>query len=214
MESKPISLVYNCDCVEYMRTLQNDYFDLAIADPPYGIDIASHPFRSKHKAKKWDNAIPKPEFFTELFRVSKNQIIWGGNYFYLPPTKCFIIWDKKQPFNFTSSMCEFAWTSFNSPAKIFRQHISSNGEIKIHPTQKSVSLYGWILQHYASVGYKIFDPMLGSGSSRIAAYIMGFDFWACELDADYYNAQEERFLKECKCEFKQGDKTIKQLQLF
>lgn len=209
-----ISEVYNIDCMLHMKNIQDNYYDLAIADPPYGIDIASHPFRSKHDSKKWDNAIPKPEFFTELFRVSKNQIIRGGNYFNLPPTKCFIIWDKQQPFNFTSSMCEFAWTSFNSPAKMFRQHVSSNGETKIHPTQKSVKLYGWLLQHYANKGDKIFDPMLGSCSSRIAAYMMGFDFWSCELDADYYNAQEKRFLKEYKCEFKQGNKTIKQLCLF
>lgn len=209
-----ISNVYNIDCMQHMKSIQDKFYDLAIADPPYGIDIASHPFRSKHKTKDWDNAIPNQVFFDELFRVSKNQIIWGGNYFNLPPTKCFIIWDKMQPFEFTSSMCEFAWTSFNRPAKMFRQHVSSNGEIKIHPTQKSVKLYGWILQHYANTGDKIFDPMLGSGSSRIAAYMMGFDFWACELDIDYYNAQEERFLKECKCVFKHGEKTIKQLPLF
>ena len=140
------NIVYNCDCVEYMRTLPDKYFDLACADPNYGIGMAANPVRQKHEKKDWDNKTPDKEFFDELFRVSKNQIIWGGNYFGLPPNKHFLIWDKMQPFDFSLAMCEYAWSSFDSPAKMFRQHVSSNGEKKIHPTQKSIALYAWIFK--------------------------------------------------------------------
>lgn len=203
----PISEVYNVDCLEYMRSLPDKLFDLCIADPPYGIGISNNPFRQKHDKKVWDNQIPTNEVLLEMQRVSKHCIIWGGNYFNLPPNKHFIIWDKVQPFDFSSAMCEYAWSNINSPAKMFRYRVTTEKN-KIHPTQKPIVLYSWLLDNYAKVGDKIFDPFLGSGSSRIAAYKKGFDFYACELDKDYYNAQEERFRSECLGESRQKDGTI------
>lgn len=209
------SEVHNCDCVTFMKTLPNDYFDLACADPNYGIGIAANPVRQKHEKKDWDNKTTDKEFFDELFRVSKNQIIWGGNYFGLPPNKHFLIWDKMQPFDFSLAMCEYAWSSFDSPAKMFRQHVASNGEKKIHPTQKSVALYAWIFKNYVKEGETIFDPMVGSGSSRIAAYKLGFDYVGCEIDKDYFDAQEKRFASECFGEIQMSNgEIIKQLSLF
>ena len=140
----------------------------------------------------WDIP-PDKEYFEELFRISKNQIIWGGNYFPLPPTRCIICWDKVQPWeNF--SQFELAWTSFDSPAQMFRYSNTggANKETKIHPTQKPISMYKWLLSKYAGQNYKIFDSHVGSGSIRIACHDMGFDFTGCELDADYWEAQEER----------------------
>jgi site-specific DNA-methyltransferase (adenine-specific) len=120
-----------------------------------------------------------------------------------------------QPFDFSLAMCEYAWSSFDSPAKMFRQHVSSNGEKKIHPTQKPVELYAWILRNYAKDGDLIFDPMVGSGSSRIAAYKLGFDFYGCEIDKDYFDAQEKRFASECFGETQMSNgETVKQLNLF
>lgn len=195
------------DCLEYMKTIPDKYFDLCIADPPYGIGISNNPFRQKHQKKVWDNQIPTNEVLNELQRVSRYCIIWGGNYFNLPPNKHFIIWDKVQPFDFSSAMCEYAWSNINSPAKIFRYRVTTEKN-KIHPTQKPIALYSWILDNYANGGDKIFDPFLGSGSSRIAAYKKGFDFYACELDKDYYEAQEERFRRECLGEVKQENGVI------
>ena len=215
MEKELRSDVFNMDCVEYMKTLPDNYFDLACADPPYGIGLAGNPVRQKQQRKQWDNNTPDSTFFQELFRVSKNQIIWGGNYFDLPPTKGFIVWDKKQPIDFTLAMCEYAWTSFDKPAKMFRQHVASNGEDKIHPTQKSVALYAWILKYYAQDGDTIFDPMMGSQSSRIAAYKMGFDYVGCELDKEYFDKGCERFNRECKGEIRQANgQTVVQTSLF
>lgn len=209
------NIVYNCDCLSYMRELPDKYFDLACADPPYGISISSNPVRQAHERKSWDCQVPDKEFFDELFRVSKNQIIWGGNYFGLPPNKHFLIWDKMQPFDFSLAMCEYAWSSFDSPAKMFRQHVSSNGEKKIHPTQKPVELYAWILRNYAKDGDLIFDPMMGSQSSRIAAYKMGFDYVGCELDKEYFDKGCERFEEICNGIIPQSDKIkVKQLSLF
>jgi site-specific DNA-methyltransferase (adenine-specific) len=194
MENRePISQVTNEDCMELMSRYPDKYFELAIVDPPYGIGISKNPFRQKHSKKTWDDAIPQENYFNELFRVSKNQIIWGGNYFNLQPTQCFIIWDKIQPENFSSAMCEMAWTNFEKPAKIIRKRVVNSEANKIHPTQKPVKLYEWLLKNYASEGDKILDTHLGSGSSRIAADKMGFDFYACELDRDYFEAQEKRF---------------------
>lgn len=140
----------------------------------------------------WDIA-PKEEYFTELFRVSRNQIIWGGNYFALPPTRCFLILRKTNiPENFSMAMCEYAWTSFNDNAKVI--DINMQNQIgRFHPTQKPVELYEWIYRRYAKEGDKILDTHLGSGSSRIAAYDMGFDFVGCEIDKEYFDKQEERF---------------------
>lgn len=109
---KPRSDVYNMDCMEYMKSIPDKYFALCVADPPYGLNIASNPFRQRFSKEEWDTCVPNDDFFSEIFRVSVNQIIWGGNYFGLPPNKHFLIWDKVQPFNFSSSMCEYAWSSF------------------------------------------------------------------------------------------------------
>ena len=145
--------VYNVDCVTFMRTLPDNYFNLCIADPPYGIGISNNPFRQKHDKKLWDNQIPTNEVLLEMQRVSKHCIIWGGNYFNLPPNKHFIIWDKEQPFDFSSAMCEYAWSNINSPAKMFRYRVTTEKN-KIHPTQKPVALYAWLLDNYGNGGVK------------------------------------------------------------
>ena len=189
------SLVYNMDCMEGMAQYPDRYFDLAIVDPPYGIDINSSGRLGHYggKNKKWDEQIPNKNYFDELFRVSNNQIIWGGNYFGLPPARCFIIWDKKQPENVSFASCEYAWTSFDKSAKTFYQRPQNIDFQRIHPTQKPIKLYKWLLTNYAKQGDKILDTHLGSGSSRIAAWDMGFDFVGYELDPDYFQAQEKRF---------------------
>lgn len=151
--------------------------------------------------QQWvDDEIPKKEVFDEMFRVSKDVIIWGGNYFldYLGSTKCFLIYDKKQPQGISFASCEFAWTSFDKNAKIFT-HVRNTGEKRVHICQKPIALYEWILDNYANAGDKIFDPCLGSGSSRIAAYRKGFDFYGCELNKTYFEDAEKRF-KRAICE--------------
>jgi len=183
----------NCDCMIYMKGLPDKAFDLAIVDPPYGIGISNNSFRGKQVDKDWDSDIPDEKYFAELKRVSKEQIIWGGNYFPLPPSQGFLIWDKQQPQDFSSAMCEFAWMSIQSPAKIYKLHVVTTETNKIHPTQKPVKLYRWILKYYAKEGQKILDTHLGSGSSAIAAHQMGFDFVGCEIDKDYYDAACKRF---------------------
>lgn len=201
----PFSLVYNIDCMEYMQSLPDKHFDLAIVDPPYGLDKKSTHGRGKLKDRclnrgniqKWDIR-PTEEYFNELFRVSKNQIIWGGNYFPLPPTRCFVCWDKQQVWeNF--SQCELAWTSYDKPAKLIT--ISNRGahidHVDWHPTAKPVELYAYLLKTFAKEGNKILDTHLGSGSSRIAAYKLGFDFVGCEIDKEYFNKSEKRFQQEC-----------------
>lgn len=148
----------------------------------------------RKKIIAWDNA-PGKEYFDELFRVSKQQIIWGGNYFSLPPFRCFLIWEKTNiPENFTMAQCEYAWTSFKDNAKIFR-HTSqrSKEEEHFHPTEKPIALYEWIFAKYAKPGDKILDTHLGSGSSRIAAREAGLDFIGCEIDKEYFAKQEERW---------------------
>ena len=195
------TIAYNIDCMEYMATLPDKAFDLAIIDPPYGINWMEQIKNPNIKAnwklydkKAWDKNIPQKEYFEELFRVSQNQIIWGGNYMtdYLHPSSCWLIWDKMQKFN--GAVFEMAWTSFKSPAKAFRMsRIEAYSNGKIHPTQKPVKLYEWLLMNYAKEGDKILDTHLGSGSSRIAAHKLGFEFVGCELDKDYFEAQEKRF---------------------
>ncbi len=148
----------------------------------------------RKKIIAWDVA-PKQEYFDELFRVSRNQIIWGGNYFELPPTRCFLIWRKTNvPQDFSMAMCEYAWTSFNSNAKVFEYAPQGKGD-RFHPTQKPVALYAWIYKNYAKPGMKILDTHLGSGSSRIAAWDAGLDFVGCEIDEHYFKLEEERFKK-------------------
>lgn len=191
------------DCMAYMRTIPDKFFDLAVVDPPYGLRESGAQTGGSGKLKgrvfnngkidRWDTA-PDGTYFAELFRVSKNQIIWGGNYFSLPPTRCFVCWDKVQPWeNF--SQVEMAWTSFIHPSKLFR--FDNRTTSKIHPTQKPVELYAYLLRQFAKPGDKILDTHLGSGSSRIAAYKMGFDFYATEIDTEYFGRQEERFRREC-----------------
>ena len=127
----------NDDCMNVMSQYPDGYFDLACVDPPYGIDIASKSFRGKQAKKNWDECVPDAQYFSELMRVSKDKIIWGGNYFDLPPSKGFFIWDKMQPFDFTSAMCEMAWSSMQKPAKMFRLHVVTAETNKIHPPPKA-----------------------------------------------------------------------------
>ena len=189
---------YNGDCMDLLKQTPDKYYDLALVDPPYGIGISSNPVRQRHEKKNWDNAIPTLEYFEQLFRVSKNQIIWGGNYFPLKPTQCFLIWDKKQPHDFSLAMCEMAWTSFSKPAKIYRLSVIKEKN-KIHTTQKPIALYDWIIKNYAKPGDKILDTHLGSGSIAIAIEKanringMGLQFTGIELDEEYYNAALQRF---------------------
>lgn len=222
LQAMPISEVYNMDCMEYMRTIPDKFFNLAIVDPPYGLDKKSTHGRGKLKDRclnrgdiqRWD-VRPPAEYFNELFRISRNQIIWGGNYFPLPPTRCFVCWDKQQVWeNF--SQCEMAWTSFNKPSKHVTIPNRGGGKDKdkFHPTQKPIELYAYLLRTFAIDGDRIIDTHLGSGSSRIAAYKMGFDFYATEIDSGYFAAQEERFRKECLKEVKTTQGVFVQQSLF
>ncbi len=207
-----ISETFNIDCIEYMQGIEDNYFDLAIVDPPYGIgfgefnrtnkDSQGNRYKAdKYKNDNWDISIPTDEYFKELFRVSKNQIVWGGNYFpilWINGCKGFIFWYKGNPVpNFSDG--ELAWTSFNKVAKQFDFRYygnlegNSSASEKVHPTQKPVALYKWLLTNYAKKGDKILDTHLGSQSSRIAAYDLGFDFWGCELDKDYFEQGNKRF---------------------
>ena len=198
--------ITNEDNMFLMSRYPDNYFDLAIVDPPYGIDLAnmnmgigSTPKASKAKNRKWkskdwDSAIPSDEYFKELFRVSKNQIIWGGNYFNLGICNKFIIWDKEIPEGLSFSDCEYAWTSFSGANKIFRYSAYLNKSEKFHPTQKPPQLYKWLVDKYAKEGDKILDTHLGSGSIAIACHDYGFDLTACELDAEYYEKAKQRIL--------------------
>jgi site-specific DNA-methyltransferase (adenine-specific) len=220
VRKQPLSEVFNEDCMLGMARYPDKYFDLAIVDPPYGIgeDGRNNHTRGKlAKAKdyrsnsRYDNATPDADYFFELFRVSKHQILWGGNYFiqHLDNTPCFIVWDKNNGDNDFAD-CELAWASFETACRRFKwtwngmlQENMKAKEERIHPNHKPIALYKWLLKNYGKPGDKILDTHLGSGSSRIAAYDMGFDFTAFELDKDYFHAQEERFQKH-----------IKQLNLF
>jgi len=187
--------ITNEDNMELMARYEDNYFDLAIVDPPYGLGKKIYSggkkgckFHTLFGENKWDDNIPPKEYFDELFRVSKNQIIWGGNYFDLPPTRTILCWDKMKGDN-NFSMWEMAWTSFDKPAKIYRQNSSGD---RIHPTQKPVKLYEWLLIKYAKEGDNILDTHLGSGSIAIACHNLGYDLTACELDTEYYNAAMKR----------------------
>ena len=188
--------ITNEDNIALMSRYPDKYFDLAIVDPPYGIGDKFKGGKSGKMQfnevvdKGWD-CVPSTEYFEELFRVSKNQIIWGGNYFDLPPSRCFIVWDKCISDDFTLAMAELAWTSFDKLAKIFKYSVPKGG--KIHPTQKPVALYKWLLNNYAKQGDKILDSHLGSASSRIAAYDLNFDFTGFELDPEYIEKSTIRF---------------------
>ena len=196
-------IAYNMDCMEAMRDMPDKAFELAIVDPPYGINISNTCGKRKHNSdtyKKftWDKSPPPNEYFEELFRVSKNQIIWGANYFVskiIKDTPCWIVWDKQITGNVPFAECELAWCSKSSSARVYRYAIQASKGKRIHPTQKPVALYEWLLNNYAKAGDRILDTHLGSGSSRIAAHSLGFDFAGYEIDTDYFNAQEERFQK-------------------
>ena len=196
----PFSIVYNEDCVQGLKRFADNYFDLAIVDPPYGIgmdggNVGYKGFNNFEK-KDWDKEIPSNEYFAELFRVSKNQVIFGGNYFGLPPTRCYLVWDKGEGFyNRTYAECELAWTSFDANTCKIKYDPLAKGDYKgkIHPCQKPVTVYDWILQKYAKTNDLILDTHLGSGSSRIAANKGGFNFIGFETDKDYYEKQEKRF---------------------
>lgn len=198
--------LYNVDCLEFMKTTPDKHYSLAVVDPPYGIKTA-RPFSGGGKLKnrklnqdshieKWDaENVPGQDYFDELFRISQNQIIFGGNYFNLPPSRCWIVWDKCQPWeNF--SQVELAWTSFDKPAPLFRFDNRIAG--KIHPTQKPVELYYWIFERFAKRGDGIFDSHFGSGSSGIAALDMGFEMDATEINWEYFHGAKNRILEHTK----------------
>lgn len=205
-----ISETYNIDCIEYMQGIEDNYFDLAIVDPPYGIDADkknngansdNHLKNSKAKINTyktgWDSDIPNDNYFAELFRVSKKQIIWGANYFGL--VGGYLYWHKNVTMP-TYSQGELAWLSWLNKVDFLEltwhgmiQQDMKNKEQRIHPTQKPIALYKWLLTNYAKQGDKILDTHLGSQSSRIAAYDLGFDFWGCELDKDYFEQGNKRF---------------------
>lgn len=210
----------NIDCVEYMKTVPDKFFDLAIVDVPYGLKMAARGnvgsergFNKsgtktytiqRYKKSDWDSAAPEEAYFEELFRVSKNQIVWGANHFIskIPlDSPCWIVWDKDKSGNYAD--CELAWTSFSTAVK--KVKIRWNGMLhpnmerkqqRIHPTEKPYQLYQWLLLNYAAITDKILDTHLGSGSSAIAAHKLGFDFVGCEIDKDYYEAAVKRYKKE------------------
>jgi len=199
MNSHSIELL-NCDCMEYMATQPDNAFDLAIVDPPYGIGINHNIGRRKgqkhsgYKPAVWDSEPPKQEYFNELLRISKNTIVWGANHFIsrLPiDSSCWLMWDKGFSEDVTFAQFELAWTNFRSTCKKYDK--SPNDKYRIHPTQKPVKLYEWILTNYAKPGQRVLDTHLGSGSSAIAAHYFGVDFVGCELDKDYYDAACKRF---------------------
>lgn len=213
---KPVSIVENCDCMDFMKRYPDKFFELACVDVNYGIgeDGRNNHTRGKlAKAKdyrqysRYDDQSPEQPYFNELFRISKNQIIWGANHFIskIPiDSSCWIIWDKVNGESDFAD-CELAWTSFQTAVRVFRfrwagmlQGNMKNKQDRIHPNEKPFQLYYWLLQNYAKPGDKILDTHLGSGSSRIAAYKLGFDFYATELDKDYFEAQEKRFREAIK----------------
>jgi site-specific DNA-methyltransferase (adenine-specific) len=208
-----LNRLYNMDCMEAMKEIPDKYFELAIVDPPYGINVGGtigggKPFGNSGRGKFIppktykgfdDSQIPDKKYFDELFRVSVNQIIWGGNYFieHLHNTSCVIVWDKDNSGNFAD--CELAWTSFKTAVRKFKfkwngmlQENMKDKEERQHPTQKPVKLYEWLLTRYAKPGDKILDTHVGSASSLIACYNMGFDYMGFEIDKDYFDAATER----------------------
>jgi len=197
--------LYNEDCLQAMKAMQDKQFDLAIVDPPYGILSKAGDRLDKYgtEHKKWDDAIPTDEYFAELLRISKNQIVWGGNYFpYLWKEGCkgFVFWYKHQPIeNWASG--ELAWTSFDKPAKCF-DYMCYGGvnqeKNRFHPTQKPVDLYKWILDKYANEGDKIIDTHLGSGSIAVACWDMGYDLTGYEISKTYYDKACKRFEQHSK----------------
>ena len=202
--------IYNEDCLEAMKQMPDNYFELAIVDPPYGIGVDGGigggvlAKQSSFVKKGWDNDAPSKEYFKELFRISKNQIIFGANHFierFNRNSSCWIVWDKDNGKN-NFADCELAWTSFKTSVRKFKfkwqgmlQENMKNKEKKIHPTQKPSALYEWLLNNYANKGDKILDTHLGSGSSIIACKKFGYEYMAFELDKDYFEATNKRIAK-------------------
>ena len=236
----PVSKVYNCDCMKYLKTIPDKYFDLAVVDPPYfsGPELLEYYGKKQHdngvnkryrKSSKWK--IPDKRYFKELERVSKRYIVWGCNYYDHVFAHGRIVWDKCNGASFYSD-CEIAATNLFESIRMFRfmwngmmqgksiseghimQGDKSKNEFRIHPTQKPVALYAWIFQNFTRGGQKILDTHLGSGSSRIAAYHLGIDFYGCEIDKSYFDTAQERFEKECLGIEKFGNHTITQQTLF
>jgi len=208
-DSMKLNRIINADCMEIMKDIPDKYFELAIVDPPYGIGESakkrentisekwSNPYKKTHNVKTWDYEKPDKKYFNELFRISKNQIVFGGNYFveYLFSTMCWIFWDKKNG-DSDFSDGELAWTSFNSGLRKFswlwNGFQKEKPEPRFHPTQKPVALYRWLLQNYAKTGDKIIDTHSGSGSLACACHLEKFNFLAIELDEDYYRDSVKR----------------------
>ena len=191
--------LFNIDCMDFMKEIPDNYYELAIVDPPYGLKSFKNLKENNNRIQKifresenYNNATPTKKYFDELFRISRKQIIWGANNFNLPPTEYFLIWNKQQTVdNFASA--EYAWTNYKMPAKVFTYSIHKhNHTTKIHPTQKPIVLYKWILSKYAKKGDKIFDSHGGSFSSACACLDMGFSFDGCEIDKEYFDNAVER----------------------
>jgi len=196
-------MITNEDCMDLMARYEDNYFDLAIVDPPYGLGIDGQKENKKgkqsdrkyHKQKQWDNEIPDKKYFNELERVSKNQIIWGANYFVrhlTKGTKGWVVWFKGQT-GLTMSDCELAYSSFNCATRVVNiNRVDLLKQNTIHPTEKPIRLYQWLLENYAKENDKILDTHLGSGSIAIACHNLGFELTGCELDKDYYEAAIKR----------------------
>lgn len=235
------SEVFNIDCLEYMRSLPDKYFHIAIADPPYGNGGSAGGYKDgrfgggntarfyKYRKAVADNSLavgwdmaPSSAFFNELFRVSQHQVIWGANYFTLPPCKCFLTWVKTNiPERFSMAQAECAWTSFECNAKVFHCSSARSKDGKhFHPTEKPVQLYHWCLSVWLESlrnkehPLRMFDPMMGSQSSRIAAYMFGLDYYGCELDAEYFRLGCERYDKDVRNITPTKTNEYRQLYLF
>ena len=184
------------DCMKALKDIPDNYFELAIVDPPYGINVTNMIMGGRKtvkpdKTKKWDKEVPNQKYFDELKRVSKNQIIWGGNYFQLKPSRAFAIWDKGESmYGRSFAECEYAWVSIDTSAKIYKLNPMQLN--RFHPTQKPIALYEWLLNNYAKEGDKILDTHVGSASSLIACYNLGFDYMGFEIDKDYYDMATKR----------------------
>ena len=216
----PFLSLFHADCMEIMKQYPDKYFDLAIVDPPYGIDINKSGWikqqnqKNPHSEKNWDKEVPTDKYFLELKRVSKNQIIWGGNYFNLEPTRCFYIWDKVVKMD--QADCELAWTSFEKSARIFTYAKGNESGfapklkqgfkigVNIHPTQKPIALYEWLLKHNTEVNFKILDTHFGSGSIALAVDKanrldkMNLHLTACEIDKEYIDKAIKRISESIK----------------
>ena len=184
------------DCMNVMSKYEDNHFDLAIVDPPYGLERFKKGGSIINKygdnKKQWNNIKPTKEYFDELFRVSKHQIIWGANNFNLPTSEYFIVWKKGNALEFSFAMVEQAWTNIKKPAKIFEFYHTQSKEKRMHPTQKPVELYKWLLHNYSEKGQKILDTHLGSGSIAVAAHYFGVDLVGVEIDEEYYNKAKDR----------------------